>query len=148
MWERDLLAPSITRFTPLQLLLASAPRVSALISSEMGKPHAQALGEVRGCAARVAAQVADAPAALSPRVAFASAQLEERVEYEPIGVVANIGAWNYPLFTAANVFGAALLGGASRRRERDEATTIVSPLANVAETSAGGCRQRRVVQTL
>ena len=37
--------------------------------------------------------------------------LEERIEREPLGVVANVSAWNYPWFVAANVFLPALLTG-------------------------------------
>ena len=37
--------------------------------------------------------------------------LEERISHEPLGVVANISAWNYPYFVGANVFVPALLAG-------------------------------------
>ena len=42
-----------------------------------------------------------------------SGKLEERISHEPLGVVANISAWNYPYFVGANVFVPAL-----RRRQR------------------------------
>ena len=38
-------------------------------------------------------------------------KLEERISHEPLGVVANISAWNYPYFVGANVFVPALLTG-------------------------------------
>lgn len=44
--------------------------------------------------------------------------LEERVEYEPLGVVANISAWNYPYFVATNVFAAAIATGVLILRRR------------------------------
>ena len=37
--------------------------------------------------------------------------MEERITLEPLGVVANISAWNYPWFVGANVFVPALLAG-------------------------------------
>lgn len=37
--------------------------------------------------------------------------MEERIRHEPLGVVANISAWNYPYFVGANVFVPALLTG-------------------------------------
>lgn len=39
--------------------------------------------------------------------------MEERIEYEPLGVVGNISAWNYPYFVGSNVFIPALLTGNS-----------------------------------
>jgi len=39
--------------------------------------------------------------------------LSEEVRHEPLGVVANISAWNYPFFVGANVFIPALLTGNS-----------------------------------
>ncbi len=37
--------------------------------------------------------------------------LEERIAFEPLGVIANISAWNYPYFVGSNVFVPALLTG-------------------------------------
>jgi acyl-CoA reductase-like NAD-dependent aldehyde dehydrogenase len=37
--------------------------------------------------------------------------MDEAVSYEPLGVVANISAWNYPYFVGSNVFVPALLAG-------------------------------------
>jgi len=35
----------------------------------------------------------------------------EKIVYEPLGVVANISAWNYPYLVGVNVFIPALIGG-------------------------------------
>jgi acyl-CoA reductase-like NAD-dependent aldehyde dehydrogenase len=37
--------------------------------------------------------------------------MEERIRYEPLGIVANISAWNYPYFVGSNVYLPALLTG-------------------------------------
>jgi len=37
--------------------------------------------------------------------------LVEKIRHEPLGVVANISAWNYPYFVGSNVFVPALLAG-------------------------------------
>src|SRR6185503_12156541 len=37
--------------------------------------------------------------------------LEERISYEPLGVICNISAWNYPYLVGINVFVPALLAG-------------------------------------
>jgi acyl-CoA reductase-like NAD-dependent aldehyde dehydrogenase len=38
-------------------------------------------------------------------------KLEERISHEPLGVIANISAWNYPYFVGSNVFVPALIAG-------------------------------------
>ena len=43
--------------------------------------------------------------------ADATQKLEERISHEPLGVIANISAWNYPYFVGGNVFVPALLAG-------------------------------------
>ena len=37
--------------------------------------------------------------------------MREQITHEPLGVVANISAWNYPYFVGANVFVPALIAG-------------------------------------
>ena len=44
-------------------------------------------------------------------LASAADRLEERIRWEPLGVVANISAWNYPWYVGGNVFLPALLTG-------------------------------------
>ena len=36
---------------------------------------------------------------------------KEKIVYEPLGVIANISAWNYPYLVGTNVFIPALIGG-------------------------------------
>ncbi|TMH35577.1 MAG: aldehyde dehydrogenase family protein, partial [Betaproteobacteria bacterium] len=43
--------------------------------------------------------------------ADAGHKLEERISHEPLGVIANISAWNYPYFVGSNVFVPALISG-------------------------------------
>ena len=37
--------------------------------------------------------------------------MREQISHEPLGVIANISAWNYPYFVGGNVFVPALLTG-------------------------------------
>ena len=39
--------------------------------------------------------------------------LGEKITYEPLGVICNISAWNYPYLVGTNVFVPALLAGNS-----------------------------------
>src|SRR4029077_14723976 len=36
---------------------------------------------------------------------------KEKIAYEPLGIIANISAWNYPYLVGVNVFIPALIGG-------------------------------------
>lgn len=81
------------------------------ITRMMGKPLAQAKGELRGMAerARAMADIAEdalADIALAPKEGF-----ERRIVKEPLGVVFDLPAWNYPLLTAVNVVFPAVLAG-------------------------------------
>ena len=50
-------------------------------------------------------------AVLAPEVVFEDAAMTEGITHDPLGVVANISAWNYPWFVGGNVFVPALLAG-------------------------------------
>lgn len=80
---------------------------------EMGKPVKQALGELNATQLRVKYLVDNAAKVLEPVTMSSTATFEERVEYEPLGVVANISAWNYPYFVARSVLSLILSTGCS-----------------------------------
>ncbi|HWB06188.1 MAG TPA: aldehyde dehydrogenase family protein [Verrucomicrobiales bacterium] len=81
------------------------------ISLQMGKPLAQARGEVRTFLARARQSLADAPAALMPEVLEDSTEWHRAIMQEPKGVVLIVAAWNYPLLIVVNSLVPALLSG-------------------------------------
>lgn len=92
-------------------LEAQAQGIAADITRMMGKPIGQALGEVKTCAARARYMTGAAEKALADVVLPHSAGFERRVVREPLGVVFDLPAWNYPLLTAVNCVVAAVLAG-------------------------------------
>ncbi|AKU89719.1 aldehyde dehydrogenase family protein [Vulgatibacter incomptus] len=82
------------------------------VTVQMGKPIAQARQEVRTCLARGRHMASIAEEALSPR-SLPGAGGERRITREPVGVVLDIAAWNYPLLIAVNVVVPAVLAGNS-----------------------------------
>lgn len=90
---------------------ADAERLARILTSETGKPVTQARSEIRGLCARIDYFAAKVPVLLASEVVHSEAGLEERISLEPLGVVANISAWNYPYFVGGNVFVPALLTG-------------------------------------
>jgi acyl-CoA reductase-like NAD-dependent aldehyde dehydrogenase len=83
------------------------------LTLEVGKPIAQSRNELNGLLPRLDFFLEHTEAELTPRVVFGAAgeALEERIALEPLGVVLNISAWNYPYFVGSNVFVPALLTG-------------------------------------
>ncbi|MCE9639407.1 MAG: aldehyde dehydrogenase family protein [Betaproteobacteria bacterium] len=85
--------------------------LAKILTSEVGKPIAQSRNELNGVLGRIDFFINNAAKVLKDEVVFADRGLEEKIAYEPLGVVANISAWNYPYFVGANVFVPALLTG-------------------------------------
>ena len=109
---------------PLALRLAAIARFRALaveraealartLTAEVGKPIAQSRNELAGVLPRLDFFLAETPGALAGETVHAASDgsLAERISREPLGVVANISAWNYPWFVGSNVFVPALLAG-------------------------------------
>jgi acyl-CoA reductase-like NAD-dependent aldehyde dehydrogenase len=83
------------------------------LTLEVGKPIRQSRNEINGLLARIDFFLAKAPRVLREEKVYADrkSKLEERISREPLGVIANISAWNYPYFVGGNVFVPALIAG-------------------------------------
>ncbi len=92
-------------------LRADVEPLARLLSEETGKPIAQARAEITATQGRLDFFLAHAAAVLADEVVFEAEGMTERITWEPLGVVANVSAWNYPYFVGVNVFAPALLGG-------------------------------------
>jgi acyl-CoA reductase-like NAD-dependent aldehyde dehydrogenase len=95
------------------LVVANTEALAGILTTEMGKPIAQSRNELRGLLPRLDFFLSETAATLRPRKVHSEAdgKLEERISHEPLGVIANISAWNYPWFVGSNVFVPALLAG-------------------------------------
>jgi acyl-CoA reductase-like NAD-dependent aldehyde dehydrogenase len=92
-------------------LVADREELALLLTSEVGKPITQARNEVKGVLGRLDYFLARTEDVLQEQIVWSEDALEERISQEPLGVVANISAWNYPWFVGSNVFIPALLTG-------------------------------------
>ena len=83
------------------------------LTQEVGKPIRQSRNELKGLAGRLDFFIAESARALRDEIPLADPEqkLEERISHEPLGVIANISAWNYPYFVGSNVFVPALVAG-------------------------------------
>ena len=85
--------------------------LAAVLTSEVGKPLQQSRNEINGARARIKWLTENAEKYLSDEIMSDSNGMEEKISYEPLGVVCNISAWNYPYLVGVNVFIPALLAG-------------------------------------
>lgn len=94
-----------------ELVKENADELAKILSSETGKPVAQAKGEVMGSLNRIAHLKANAEKWLASETIFSDGGMEESIHYEALGVIANISAWNFPYNVGYNVFLYALVSG-------------------------------------
>ena len=85
--------------------------LAAIMTAETGKPIQMSRNELNGFLGRVDFFLQEAAASISTETVFAEGGMTEQIEHVPLGVVANISAWNYPWFVGGNVFVPALLTG-------------------------------------
>jgi len=81
------------------------------LTREMGKPIRQSRGELDALAGRIEFFLENTAAVLAPETVLEEPAMREQITHEPLGVVANVSAWNYPYFVGSNVFVPALLAG-------------------------------------
>ncbi len=94
-----------------RLVAEQRERLAGILTAEMGKPIRQSRGEISALQDRLDFFLEHTPAAVADEVVLRDGAMEERIRYEPLGVIANISAWNYPYFVGSNVFIPALLTG-------------------------------------
>ena len=85
--------------------------LAATLTREVGKPIAQSRNELNGFLGRIDFFLDQVEGATAPETVFSDAAMTERIGHDPLGVIANISAWNYPYFVGGNVFVPALLTG-------------------------------------
>ena len=96
-----------------ELLIARQDLLARTLTAEVGKPIRQSRNELNGLTARVDFFLAETERAVRDERVYADPKgtLEERIAHLPLGVIANISAWNYPYFVGGNVFIPALAAG-------------------------------------
>jgi len=95
------------------LVVARTDALANTLTQEVGKPIRQSRNELKGLIGRLDFFIAESARALREQKVFVdpAQKLDERITHEPLGVVANISAWNYPYFVGSNVFVPALVAG-------------------------------------
>jgi acyl-CoA reductase-like NAD-dependent aldehyde dehydrogenase len=87
--------------------------LAAILTLEIGKPLKQSRNEINGARTRIQWLTQNADKYLADEEMTKTPDLTEKISYEPLGVICNISAWNYPWLVGVNVFVTALLAGNS-----------------------------------
>ncbi len=136
-WKKSAIGERIALCERAVLALeARAEDIAADITRMMGKPVAQARGEVKTTAVRARHMMSIAEASLAD-VALPLAGFERRIVREPLGVVLDLPAWNYPLLTAVNCVIPAVLAGNAVVVKHSPRTPLCGEIFARAFTEAG-----------
>ncbi|HWB92040.1 MAG TPA: aldehyde dehydrogenase family protein, partial [Puia sp.] len=111
-WAMLGLAERVACIEQFYAMLESEKKVLAeTLTQESGKPLQQSYNELNGARSRIRWLVDHAAKWLAEEWIVSDGATREKIVYEPLGVIANISAWNYPYLVGVNVFVPALLGG-------------------------------------
>ena len=96
-------------------LAADAANLGETVTREMGKTLRSAVGEVKGYASGVSAEAQEVVAALAP-ISYGDGSSGSRAQdvttvHEPLGVVAAITPWNFPVGMPLSIITPALVAG-------------------------------------
>ncbi len=85
--------------------------LAMILSNETGKPILQSKAEIKGLMSRINFFVQSIEDKLKPKTIREANGTKECITYEPLGIIVNISAWNYPYFVGGNIFIPAILTG-------------------------------------
>ena len=89
--------------------------LATIMTNETGKPITMSRNELNGLLGRIDFFLAEVEGSTATQTVLndggKAGGMCEQIEHNPLGVVANISAWNYPWFVGGNVFIPALLTG-------------------------------------
>ncbi len=106
------------------LLETHKDELAQTLTAEMGKPLQQSYNELNGARARIKYFIENSEKWLSEEWVVTEGATKEKITYEPLGIIANISAWNYPYLVGVNVYIPALIAGNAVFYKPSEYTTL------------------------
>lgn len=111
-WKQTLLSERLSIIKQYHALLErDIEHLATSLTEEVGKPLQQSRNEINGSRSRIEWMLNNASTYLSDETMSIAENMQEIIKYEPLGVICNISAWNYPYLVGTNVFIPALLAG-------------------------------------
>ncbi|MEP7251407.1 MAG: aldehyde dehydrogenase family protein [Ginsengibacter sp.] len=124
-WQRVSLIERIKILkTFSEKIKANSENLALVLTTEVGKPLQQSRNEIAGAITRILWLTQNAEKYLADETMHVDNGLEEKISYEPLGVICNISAWNYPYLVGVNVFVPALLAGNAVMYKPSEYATL------------------------
>jgi acyl-CoA reductase-like NAD-dependent aldehyde dehydrogenase len=124
-WQQVQLSERVEVLRKFSVLLdQNIESLASILTAEVGKPLQQSRNEINGARTRIKWLTDNAVKYLSDEQMTIDNGLEERIVYEPLGVICNISAWNYPYLVGVNVFVPALLAGNAVMYKPSEYATL------------------------
>ncbi len=108
-----------------QRLLDRATEFGRLLTLEQGKPLADGLSEVTHCGEKILSEVDEIAQAVAPRELHAEGMVTT-LRYDPLGVVAAITPWNFPMLMPQWMVLPALVAGNSVVLKPSEQTPLIA----------------------
>ena len=94
-WQKVSLAERIKVLQKFSLLLKeNIEQLALTLTNEVGKPLQQSRNEINGAINRIKWLTENAEKYLSDETMNLAEGLEEKISYEPLGIICNISAWN------------------------------------------------------
>jgi acyl-CoA reductase-like NAD-dependent aldehyde dehydrogenase len=106
------------------LLDSEKDKLAKILSLEVGKPLSQSYNELKGARTRIKFFLENSKKWLSEEWVVTEGGTKEKITYEPLGLIANISAWNYPYLVGVNVFIPALIAGNAVLYKPSEYSTL------------------------
>lgn len=111
-WRRKNLSERIEHIERFrELLEIHQEEIAKTLNEEVGKPLPEAINEINGSRYRIRFFLDNVTEWLTEEKVHEVDGTKEIISYDPLGVICNISAWNYPLLVGINVFVPALLAG-------------------------------------
>jgi acyl-CoA reductase-like NAD-dependent aldehyde dehydrogenase len=93
------------------LLLQNIDKLAIDLSHEVGKPISESRNEINGSISKIDYFLNESEQILESKTVANDGITEEIIDYDPLGVICNISAWNYPYLVGFNIFIPALIAG-------------------------------------
>ncbi len=107
-----------------KLVIENKDELAQILTQETGKPITQSRNEISGSLNRISHLSKNAEKWLQPEEFGMEGDTLELLYHEPLGVIANISAWNFPYNVGYNVFLYALVAGNSVLYKPSEYATL------------------------
>lgn len=112
----------ISKFS--ELLEKNKDSLASDLTCEMGKPIQESINEINGAIGRIHFFMENSQKWLKDQEVRVDGNTKEVLGFDPLGVIANISAWNYPFLVGVNVFIPALIAGNAVLYKPSEFATI------------------------